>query len=597
MKSIFTGLMLMVLAGMATAQNFVSTTPSNKNVLLETIGGVNCYYCAEADFSAKSLLTQHSNRLVWVNIHAGIFAEPAGNDPDYRSSYANSLYNLSGISTYPAAMLNRRLFATLAQSNGEYAIARGNWAAATDSVLAESSPVNVAAKTELNISTRQLKVVVETYYTANASGNGNRLFVALLQDSLLGPQEGGSVLNPTAVNSLGQYTHRFLFQDYISSATGLAIATTTSGTFRADTFYYNLPADFNGTAFDVLNPKVAVWIATSDTTEVLTAAYSEMMLRSNDALAANIETLNWDADFNTICGNEATPTLSIKNTGNTAIDSVQINYDINSGSATGTYSYQFPTAITTGRSATFALPTIGGLTQSINTISFSLAKINANNNPNIVQVSDNINHASLYVSDTTNGVFLIRFDNYPEDVSWSLRDETQGLTILADSSYGVGNTTIRQNFTAVEGHCYSLKVNDAYGDGVCCGFGQGYYSLSIGSLQLIRADAFGYESGLKFTFEEGTIAVNLTEKQPFECSIFPNPANSEATLRIESSIVGEAELSVTNAFGQLLSSNFVNLNEGLQYINVPVAALSSGIYFVTLRKGSKMSNVKLSIAK
>ena len=104
------------------AQNFVSTSAANKNVLLEGFSGINCYYCAEADAEATALQNTHPDRIVWVNIHAGIFAEPSGNEPDFRSSYSDTLLSFSGLSLFPAAMINRRLLPDFAQNPGKLAV-------------------------------------------------------------------------------------------------------------------------------------------------------------------------------------------------------------------------------------------------------------------------------------------------------------------------------------------------------------------------------------------------------------------------------------------------------------------------------------------
>jgi hypothetical protein len=165
------------------AQNFVRTSVSNKNVLLESFTGVNCFYCAGADAAAAAVQNAHPDSVIWINIHAGIFAEPGGNRPDFRSPYADTLLSFSGLTVFPAAMINRRLLPDFAQNTGKLAIESFNWSTVTDTILIETSPVNIAARSEFNISTRMLKVVVESYYTGNSINSQNRLFAALLLDS------------------------------------------------------------------------------------------------------------------------------------------------------------------------------------------------------------------------------------------------------------------------------------------------------------------------------------------------------------------------------------------------------------------------------
>ena len=67
-------------------------------------------------------------------------------------------------------------------------------------------------------------------------------------------------------------------------------------------------------------------------------------------------------------------------------------------------------------------------------------------------------------------------DNYGSETSWTLTD-ANGATVMSGSGYG-NNTS----YTATEQlcyGCYTLTVNDSYGDGICCSFGNGSYSFTV----------------------------------------------------------------------------------------------------------------------
>ena len=68
----------------------------------------------------------------------------------------------------------------------------GNWFTAAAEILAQPSCVNVAAEATLDISTRELNVVVEAYYTDNSIVSTNKIHVALLQNNIEAPQSGAS---------------------------------------------------------------------------------------------------------------------------------------------------------------------------------------------------------------------------------------------------------------------------------------------------------------------------------------------------------------------------------------------------------------------
>ncbi|MEM1359793.1 MAG: zinc metalloprotease, partial [Bacteroidota bacterium] len=65
-------------------------------------------------------------------------------------------------------------------------------------------------------------------------------------------------------------------------------------------------------------------------------------------------------------------------------------------------------------------------------------------------------------------------DNYASETSWTLSGP--GGTIASGSGYA-NNTNYSETFCLPDG-CYTFTINDSYGDGICCGYGNGSYSLT-----------------------------------------------------------------------------------------------------------------------
>ena len=578
------------------AQNFVNTNSSYKNVLLQTFGGINCFYCSEGDYRAQVLQNNNPGRVVWMNVHAGLFAIPNSNQPDFRTAYSDTLLRLSGLTTFPAGVISKKYFSSLSQAQGALAVDDNKWSIAIDSILNEASPINIAADAEFNISSRTIKVVIETYYTANTNTNNQKIYAAILLDNILGPNQGDSSLNPIAFQQNGQYNNRFLLMDLVTS--GLTVNSTGAGYFQADTIFYNLPNDFNGLEIDFLNPTIAVWITDNDSSEVYTAAYAAMNIVSANNLDAEIVNADWNSDFDLICGQESPVTITIQNFGNTPIDSVQINYNVNAGQYIDSFTHIFSGSISIANRAEIFIPVISNLNLPSNSVEWSIQKINGNIISNPTFINNSIDHASLVVSDSTNGVFRIRFDSYPQDISWFLKDETLDSILIVDSlNYG-GNTTITQNFTVRDGHCYTFKVRDSAGDGICCAAGQGFYSLKIGNLEILRDADFAFESGTKFEFQKGVIAVNPIEDNGLAFDIFPNPTKGQTTLRINSEDNKEIDFAVYNTLGQLLLlENNISLNSGVHYHDLNLDNFKAGVYYLVLSSGNKRSSRKLIISE
>ena len=74
-------------------------------------------------------------------------------------------------------------------------------------------------------------------------------------------------------------------------------------------------------------------------------------------------------------------------------------------------------------------------------------------------------------------------DNYGSETSWTLKNSA-GTTLYSGSGYG-NNTTITEVFTLADGD-YTFTINDSYGDGICCSYGNGSYTLTDGNSGTIK---------------------------------------------------------------------------------------------------------------
>lgn len=79
---------------------------------------------------------------------------------------------------------------------------------------------------------------------------------------------------------------------------------------------------------------------------------------------------------------------------------------------------------------------------------------------------------------TSNDVNLnILFDNWPQETSWDIKDSS-GAVVESGGTYpGQAGQTLSLDFTLADG-TYTFTIYDAFSDGICCGFGNGAYSLT-----------------------------------------------------------------------------------------------------------------------
>ncbi len=177
-------------------------------------------------------------------------------------------------------------------------------------------------------------------------------------------------------------------------------------------------------------------------------------------------------------------------------------------------------------------------------------------------------------------------DDYAEETSWEFREV--GGSVLYSDSYNEGsddNTTFIEIFDVELDNCYEFEIFDSYGDGICCQYGEGEYSLSTSTGEIIF-------EGAEFTDSEVTQMsiggeLSIDDALLATISMYPNPATSEITLSIGNT-TDKASYSLYNTFGQLLQQGEVTNNKVLSVSNY-----TTGIYFVVVK--NSVTNIESTL--
>ncbi len=301
------------------AQQFVSTSPQNKNVVLEEYTGLNCQYCPQGHKIAQSIKDQAPNDVVLVNIHTGGFAQPDDGQPDYRTNFGEDLANNANVSSYPSATVNRTPY------DGDLALGRGDWDDAANQVLNESSPVNIAIQTDINEDTRELTVDVEAYYTDSSNVSENKIHIALLQNNVPGPQTSSGDYASNELKN-GQYKHQHMLRHLLTGQWGDKINHPYEDSLFKKTYTYQIPEDYNSIPAKLQFLEVAAYVS-QDRKNVLTGT-SEKVQVDKDKLVD----LSTSKDFQNpsdLCDAKIKPEVAITNNDTTTVNSFQAIVEVN----------------------------------------------------------------------------------------------------------------------------------------------------------------------------------------------------------------------------------------------------------------------------
>ncbi|MCL4138790.1 UNVERIFIED_CONTAM: hypothetical protein GTU68_031736 [Idotea baltica] len=104
----------------------------------------------------------------------------------------------------------------------------------------------------------------------------------------------------------------------------------------------------------------------------------------------------------------------------------------------------------------------------------------------------------------------IVLDNYPTETSWSIIDAS-GVTIASGSGYSGAGSEVTEIACLANG-CYDFVINDAYGDGICCSYGNGSYTLTGASANvLVTGGSFGATESTSFCVGETSVTPTCTD--------------------------------------------------------------------------------------
>jgi hypothetical protein len=267
------------------AQSYVSTTPGLRNVVIESWNGMQCGWCTQSDGIIQDIInTNPAGRVVAMNVHSGFFAIPQAGQPDFTTPEGEIHHNGFGVQAYPQSTINRR------DNNGSQFVGYFTDTTLIPAVLNDTSEVNMYLDAFIDTSNRELDVKIEYYYTSDAPSQVNYLYVAILQNNMLGPQSDftSNTGNPGAYISYPNiYSHMRVFRMYLSAQWGDPIITTTSGSTNLLNYNVVLPDSINGQYLDPNEVEVIAFIndGLQSNGDVLNGASVDPLISSLDVTA------------------------------------------------------------------------------------------------------------------------------------------------------------------------------------------------------------------------------------------------------------------------------------------------------------------------
>ncbi len=197
------------------------------------------------------------------------------------------------------------------------------------------------------------------------------------------------------------------------------------------------------------------------------------------------------------------------------------------------------------------------------------------------EVEDYTVNITTGTSTCTNVTLTLVLDNYPEETSWTIKNSS-GTTVASGGTYGSspdGSTITATNCLAAGS--YTFTINDAYGDGICCTYGNGSYVLKDASGNtLASGSSFTTSASHNFTIGSGTRSsgetyTNVMMTESRDKVVFPNPVKNVMKVKVKEKAYIRS-VSITSMSGKSVNGFIRDDKE------INVSDLPSGMYLLTI---------------
>lgn len=360
--------------------------------------------------------------------------------------------------------------------------------------------------------------------------------------------------------------------------------------------------------------EVIAWIQNDDDKYVHQAAKASNLLITTD-FEVNTTAVQISGLPATICSGEQTisPVFRLQNSGNDTLTSATIIYSVNGGTQ---QMMEWTGELSTLATEDVTLDPITFTAEGAdNTVNISVMDPNGMTDEN---TDDDATEVILppAASTTQMAEFTIVTDNYGNETYWQVTDES-GEVIISGGNAGVGltnigvgagappadpgaygnNQTIVEEFELPSQGCFVVTITDYWGDGICCAYGNGSYTLKDHEgNEMLSGGEFGAITDDNF---DGLLASSVQDEAfVANFKVTPNPVLEKARIDFTTEDASVTTISILNALGQVVKrTELGKLPAGSHNAFMDMSNLNAGTYMINVVAGNVSGTKKVILVK
>jgi hypothetical protein len=175
-------------------------------------------------------------------------------------------------------------------------------------------------------------------------------------------------------------------------------------------------------------------------------------------------------------------------------------------------------------------------------------------------------------------------DYYYTETSWTLTNNCDGTTVLSGGNYS-NSATIEEETCLATNKEYTFTINDTYGDGICCLYGLGSYSLNWNGVNIHTSNQNNNPFG---SSSESTTFGNTCSTSPPTSSPVASPTNPGPVTLFEESFT-DYEVGDTNLNNAVWSTIITGSSDPLD-----VMVRNKNQKFLRIRRSSSVTSKNIN---
>jgi len=172
----------------------------------------------------------------------------------------------------------------------------------------------------------------------------------------------------------------------------------------------------------------------------------------------------------------------------------------------------------------------------------------------------------------------INFDDYPDETTWKILN-SNGVILFSGTGYDYyyyenyeyGYTNVNATYCLPNG-CYDFVIDDYEGDGICCGYGTGNYTLVDNSGAILASGGqFGYSETTNFCLNSSVCPPTLSLNGPLTAGTYQADDSISSNGQVDNSSGGAVNFQAganSGEFIELLSGFIADGAVAFEAINI-----------------------------